>query len=139
MKKICDFISGNMAWLVITVAALSLLLPWTFSWLSTGWIAPMLGMVMFGMGLTMNPQDFRVAFSRPKDVVVGSLAQFIIMPLTAWLLARLFHLPDELAIGVILVGCCPGGTASNVMTYLGRGDLALSVGMTMVRRCWPRS
>lgn len=132
MKKICDFISGNMAWLVIAVAGLSLLLPASFSWISTSWIAPMLGLVMFGMGLTMKPDDFRVVFSRPKDVVIGSLAQFTIMPLTAWLLARLFHLSDELAIGVILVGCCPGGTASNVMTFLAKGDLALSVGMTMV-------
>ena len=87
---------------------------------------------MFGMGLTLDPHDFKIVFMRPKDIIIGSLAQFIIMPLTAFLLTRLFGLSDELAIGVILVGCCPGGTASNVMTYLAKGDLALSVGMTTV-------
>lgn len=87
---------------------------------------------MFGMGLTLDPHDFKVVFTRPKDIIIGSLAQFIIMPLTAFLLSHAFGLSDELAIGVILVGCCPGGTASNVMTYLAKGDLALSVGMTTV-------
>lgn len=85
---------------------------------------------MFGMGLTLSPQDFRIVFSRPKDVLVGCLAQFTIMPLMAWLLTKAFALPADLALGVILVGCCPGGTASNVITYLAKGDLALSVGMT---------
>ena len=85
---------------------------------------------MFGMGLTLNPRDFRIVFSRPKDVLTGCLAQFTVMPLLAWLLTWLFGLPADLALGVILVGCCPGGTASNVITYLAKGDLALSVGMT---------
>lgn len=87
---------------------------------------------MFGMGLTLNAHDFKVVFTRPKDIIVGCMAQFLIMPSLAWLLARVFNLPPELAVGVILVGCCPGGTASNVMTYLAGGDLALSVGMTGV-------
>ena len=132
MRKICDFISKYMAAIVLVVAALSLFLPATFDWISTSWIAPMLGLVMFGMGLTLNPEDFKIVFTRPKDIIIGSLAQFIIMPTTAWLLTKIFGLSDELAIGVILVGCCPGGTASNVMTYLAKGDLALSVGMTTV-------
>ena len=85
---------------------------------------------MFGMGLTLSPKDFRVVFSRPKDVLTGCLAQFTIMPLMAWLLTKAFALSPDLALGVILVGCCPGGTASNVITYLAKGDLALSVGMT---------
>ena len=85
---------------------------------------------MFGMGLTLSPQDFRIVFSRPRDVLVGCLAQFTIMPFMAWLLTKAFSLPADLALGVILVGCCPGGTASNVITYLAKGDLALSVGMT---------
>jgi BASS family bile acid:Na+ symporter len=71
-------------------------------------------------------------FSRPKDVVIGCLAQFTVMPLLAWALSRLFQLDEALALGVVLVGCCPGGTASNVITYLAKGDLALSVGMTGV-------
>lgn len=130
--KVCSFISKYFAAIVVVVAALSLFLPSTFNWISTSWIAPMLGVVMFGMGLTLDPHDFKIVFMRPKDIIIGSLAQFIIMPLTAFLLTRIFGLDDELAIGVILVGCCPGGTASNVMTYLAKGDLALSVGMTTV-------
>ncbi len=92
----------------------------------------MLGVVMFGMGLTLKLEDFRVVFSRPKDVILGELAQFCIMPLLAWALAKIFALDDALTLGVILVGCCPGGTASNVITYLSKGDLALSVGITGV-------
>ena len=87
---------------------------------------------MFGMGLTLNPKDFSIIFSRPKDVLIGCLAQFTVMPLLAWILTKVFALPPDLALGVILVGCCPGGTASNVITYLAKGDLALSVGMTAV-------
>ena len=84
------------------------------------------------MGLTLKPGDFKVVFSRPKDVIIGCLAQFTIMPLLAFLLTKLFGLSPELAIGVILVGTCPGGTSSNVMTYLSKGDVPLSVGMTAV-------
>lgn len=131
MKKICDFISRYMGVIVLLTAAVSLLLPASFVWLDTVCINPLLGLVMFGMGLTLNPGDFKVVFSRPKDVIIGFLAQFIIMPTTAWALVKVFHLSPESALGVILVGCSPGGTASNVITYLAKGDLALSVGMTM--------
>lgn len=130
MKGICDFFSRYVGAIVLLTAAVSLLAPASFNWLDAVYINPLLGLVMFGMGLTLNPADFKVVFSRPKDVIIGCLAQFIIMPLTAWVLAKGFHLSPELALGVILVGCCPGGTASNVMTYLAKGDLALSVGMT---------
>ena len=87
---------------------------------------------MFGMGLTLRPDDFRLVFSRPKDVLMGCAAQFCVMPALAYLLSRLFSLDEALTVGVVLVGCCPGGTASNVITYLAKGDLALSVGMTGV-------
>ena len=116
--------------IVLLTAALSLFAPYTFEWISTWTINPMLGVIMFGMGLTLSPHDFRLVLSRPKDILIGCMAQFTIMPLLAWLLASAFSLPKELALGVILVGCCPGGTASNVITYLAKGDLALSVGMT---------
>lgn len=92
----------------------------------------LLGVVMFGMGLATKLEDFKIVFSRPKDVAVGCAAQFTIMPALAWALSRLLGLDEALTVGVVLVGCCPGGTASNVMTYLARGDLALSVGMTGV-------
>ena len=130
MKKVCDFIARWMGVLVLLMAVVSLLLPEPFSQIDTQVINPMLGLIMFGMGLTLNINDFKVVFSRPKDVLIGCLAQFTIMPLMAWLLTKLFGLPADLALGVILVGCCPGGTASNVITYLAKGDLALSVGMT---------
>ena len=119
-----------MGLLVLLVAALSLLAPTTFSWISTWYINPMLGVIMFGMGLTLSPKDFKIVLSRPKDILVGCFFQFLIMPLLAWGLTWAFSLPKELALGVILVGCCPGGTASNVITYLAKGDLALSVGVT---------
>lgn len=130
LKKACDFISKWMGVLVLIVAALSLFVPASFLWLDTWTINPMLGMIMFGMGLTLSPKDFRIVFQRPKDIIIGCLAQFIVMPSLAWLLTMALHLPQELTLGVILVGCCPGGTASNVITYLAKGDLALSVGMT---------
>ena len=116
--------------MVLLVAALALFWPASFLWIDTLAINPMLGVIMFGMGLTLSPQDFRIVFSRPKDIIIGCLAQFTIMPLLALGLSWAFALPKELALGVILVGCCPGGTASNVITYLAKGDLALSVGMT---------
>lgn len=95
-------------------------------------ISVLLGVVMFGMGLATKLEDFKVVFSRPKDIAIGCAAQFTIMPALAWVLSRIFGLDEALTIGVVLVGCCPGGTASNVITYLAKGDLALSVGMTGV-------
>ena len=132
LEKVSDFVGKYMAAIVIVVAALALLFPGTFSVVKTAWVNTLLGIVMFGMGLTLKPEDFKVVFSRPKDVVIGCIAQFTLMPFLAWALTQLFHLPTELAIGVILVGTCPGGTSSNVMTYLSKGDVALSVGMTAV-------
>ena len=130
MKKLCDFIARWMGVMVLVVAALSLTVPASFVWIDTWAINPMLGAIMFGMGLTLSPTDFKVVLSRPKDILIGCLTQFTVMPLLALGLTWAFSLPQELAIGVILVGCCPGGTASNVITYLAKGDLALSVGMT---------
>ncbi len=132
MKRICQFISDYMGVLVLLAAVAALVFPDTLGRLRPGLINPLLGVIMFGMGLTLKAQDFRIVFSRPKDVLIGCLAQFTVMPLLAFALTRIFPLEEALAIGVILVGCCPGGTASNVITYLARGDLALSVGMTAV-------
>ena len=130
MKKVCNFIAQWMGILVLLVAALSLTVPASFVWIDTWVINPMLGVIMFGMGLTLSPKDFQIVLSHPKDILVGCLAQFSIMPLLAFGLTWALSLPKELALGVILVGCCPGGTASNVITYLAKGNLALSVGMT---------
>ena len=132
MKKLCHYISEYMGVLVLLSAIAALVLPGVFSQVKPTVINPLLGVIMFGMGLTLRADDFRIVFSRPKDVVIGCLAQFTVMPLLAWTLARLFALDEALTVGVVLVGCCPGGTASNVITYLAKGDLALSVGMTGV-------
>lgn len=132
MKKVCKLISDYMGVLVLLSAIVALTFPETISQVKPTVINPLLGVIMFGMGLTLRAEDFRIVFSRPKDVVIGCLAQFTVMPLLAWTLARIFALDEALTVGVILVGCCPGGTASNVITYLAKGDLALSVGMTGV-------
>jgi len=132
MKKLCHYISEYMGILVLATALLSFAFPQLLQQVRPTVINYLLGVVMFGMGLTLNLQDFKIVFSRPKDVIIGCLTQFTVMPLLAWGLSRLFSLDEALALGVILVGCCPGGTASNVITYLAKGDLALSVGMTGV-------
>ena len=132
MKRFCKFVSDYMGVLVLLSALAALLFPDTVGHLKPRLINPLLGVIMFGMGLTLKAEDFKVVFSRPKAVLVGCLAQFTVMPLLAFALTRIFKLEPALAIGVILVGCCPGGTASNVITYLAKGDLALSVGMTAV-------
>ena len=132
MKKVCKLISDYMGVLVLLSAIAALTFPETISRVKPTVINPLLGVIMFGMGLTLRAEDFRIVFSRPKDVIIGCLAQFSVMPLLAWLLARIFSLDEALTVGVMLVGCCPGGTASNVITYLAKGDLALSVGMTGV-------
>jgi len=132
LTKISSIIAGNVTLVVVVVTALAFFIPPSFNWMSTGVITPLLGVVMFGMGLTLHPADFKPVFAHPREILVGELAQFVIMPSVAWLLCKLLNLPTELALGVILVGCCPGGTASNVMCYLAKGDVALSVAMTGV-------
>ena len=121
-----------MAVIVLAVAALALFVPRTCLWIRTSWINYLLMAVMFGMGLTLKPGDFVIVFKRPKDIIIGCIAQFTVMPLLAFGLGRAFRLEEGLLAGVILVGTCPGGTASNVMTYLSKGDVPLSVGMTSV-------
>lgn len=132
MKHICRFIAKHMGVLVLLAAVLALLWPESFSILKPSMISYLLGVVMFGMGLTLNARDLKVVFARPKDIFLGCAAQFTVMPLLAWGLTKVFALDEALALGVILVGCCPGGTSSNVITYLSKGDLPLSVGMTAV-------
>ena len=132
MKKISDFTGKYMAAIVLAVAALALFAPRTCLWIQTSWINYLLMIVMFGMGLTLRLEDFVIVFRRPKDIITGCIAQFTVMPLLAFVLGKGFHLEAGLLAGVILVGTCPGGTASNVMTYLSNGDVPLSVGMTSV-------
>jgi BASS family bile acid:Na+ symporter len=116
---------------VIAAAAAALRWPGAFTWFQP-YIVVALGVIMFGMGMTLTVADFKRVAEKPYAVGVGLFAQYLIMPFWGWTLARWLGLPAPLAAGVILVGACPGGTASNVMTYLARGDVALSVTMTSV-------
>ena len=132
LEKISDLMGKNMALIVLLLAALSLFAPTTCLWIKTSWVNYLLMIVMFGMGLTLRLEDFKLVFTRPRDILLGCATQFIIMPLLAFGLGVAFHLDPALMAGVVLVGCCPGGTSSNVITYLSKGDVALSVGMTSV-------
>ena len=130
MQKIVKKIVDNLARLVVAIGILGAWRPETLTWVGP-YVSWMLGIVMFGMGMTLKVEDFQRVLQHPKEVAIGVGAQFIIMPLVALALVKVFALPPELAIGVILVGTCPGGTASNVIAYLAKGDVALSVSMTM--------
>lgn len=129
--KFTQFVQKTFALWVILFSGLALYSPESFVWLKT-YITWMLGIIMFGMGMTMTLGDFKGVLQSPKAVTIGVFAQFIVMPTLAYLLCKIFNLPTEIAIGVILVGCCPGGTASNVITYMAKGNTALSVACTSV-------
>lgn len=114
---------------VICIACIAFMIPAPFLWLN-GYITILLGIVMFGMGLTLKAVDFKIVLTKPLPVIIGVCAQFIIMPSVAFLLAYGMNLPPELAAGLVLLGSVPGGTASNVMVYLAKGNLPLSIAMT---------
>lgn len=129
--RFTQWIQKTFALWVILFAALALLAPDIFIWIKA-YIPWLLGIVMLGMGMTMTFDDFKGVLHSPKAVLIGVAAQFIVMPALAFMLCKLMNLPTEIAIGVILVGCCPGGTASNVITYMAKGNTALSVACTSV-------
>ncbi len=106
--------------------------PGVFGWVRGYTQTAVLGVIMLTMGMTLKSEDFRILASRPLDMVVGALAQFTFMPLIAWTLVRVLGLPREVGVGLMLVGCCPGGVSSNIMSFLCKGDVAFSVGMTTV-------
>ena len=133
MKKVgkaSSFLTKYIGIIIICFSVIAFFWRDGFAW-TTNYTSIFLGVAMFGMGLTIKMDDFKRVFSRPKEIVIGFVAQYTIMPVVAWGLCQLMHLPTDLALGVILVGCCPGGTASNVITYIAGGDVALSVGMTI--------
>jgi len=115
---------------VLAGALLALWQPALFTWFSGPLIPAGLGIIMLGMGLTLTVDDFRRIVKMPGRIFTGALLQYTIMPLLGWSIAALFKLPPPLAAGLILVACCPGGTASNVVTYLAKADVPLSVTMT---------
>ena len=105
--------------------------PGTFTGIGP-WVPSLLMLIMFGMGVTLHIDDFKRVLVRPAPVIAGTFLHYLVMPLAAWLLARLFHMPPDLAAGMILVGSVASGTASNVMIYLAKGDVALSVTISSV-------
>lgn len=130
LQRGCDFLARQASPFVVAVAVLSFAEPPMFCWVRGDVQACILGLVMLTMGMTLTPQDFCVLAQRPLDIFIGACAQFSIMPLLAWGLVGLFDLPRGIAAGLILVGCCPGGVSSNIMSFLCKGDVAFSVGMT---------
>ncbi|MBE7413566.1 MAG: bile acid:sodium symporter family protein [Leptospiraceae bacterium] len=117
---------------VLIASVFTLLKPELFVWFSGNWITFGLGLIMLGMGVTLEAKDFTNILKSPFYVFIGVLLQFTIMPLLGWSIGLILNLPTFFAVGLILVASCPGGTASNVITYIARGDLALSVTMTSV-------
>jgi bile acid:Na+ symporter, BASS family len=131
MDKVVKFITKLFPVWVILFAAIAFFVPEPFK---PGRVAIpyLLGLIMLGMGLTMTFDDFKLVLTRPKDVIAGIVLRYIIMPGVAYSVATVMSLPPELAAGLILVGCCPSGTASNVMTFLSKGDTALSVTVSSI-------
>ncbi|QHS21910.1 bile acid:sodium symporter family protein [Virgibacillus sp. MSP4-1] len=131
LERISQFAGNTFAIWVILFGIISFFFPEGFTWIAPH-IALLLGIIMFGMGLTLKLEDFKGVLKAPKSVLFAVLGQYTIMPLLAFGLASAFQVPAEVAAGIILVGCCPGGTASNVMTFLAKGNTALSVSVTAV-------
>ncbi len=130
LQWVCAFLARQASPFVVAVAILSFWEPSLFDWVRGDVQACILGLIMLTMGMTLTPQDFRILAQRPLDIFIGACAQFSIMPLLAWTLVSVFDLPRGIAAGLILVGCCPGGVSSNIMSFLCKGDVAFSVGMT---------
>lgn len=131
IRKVADFVGTWFAVLVLAGAIIGMLIPAQASLIAPH-VPLLLGIIMFGMGLTMRPVDFAIVARHPKAVLLGVAAQYTVMPLLAWGVAHAFNLPPLLVVGMILVGASPGGTSSNVIVYLARGDVALSVAMTSI-------
>ena len=115
---------------VTTIAIFTYFFPNTFAWVKGYAQTTILGFIMLTMGLTLSKYDFRILISRPIDMLIGVTAQYLLMPIIAWTVAKTFNLPYPAAVGLLLVGCCPGGVSSNIMSFLCKGDVAFSVGMT---------
>ncbi|HXP98197.1 MAG TPA: bile acid:sodium symporter family protein [Telmatospirillum sp.] len=130
-EKIVKFITKLFPLWVFLCAAIAYLTPAPFKPYAP-WIPWLLGVVMLGMGLTMSLDDFKLVLKRPRDVISGVLLRYAIMPLVAFCVAKVLGLSPSLAAGLILVGCCPSGTASNVMTFISKGDTALSVTVSSI-------
>ena len=130
LQRVSSWLATYASPFIIGVALFTFFVPITFEWVRGTTQTVILGIIMLTMGLTLSANDFKILASRPLDILIGACAQFLIMPCVAYLLVRVFHLEPALALGILLVGCCPGGVSSNIMSYLCHGDVAFSVGMT---------
>lgn len=132
MHKTFSFLTNAFPFWIILCSGIALIEPSIFTWFSGSFITYGLGVIMLGMGLTLKPKDFQTVMKSPKWALTGALLQFTVMPLLGWGLGILFELPMPFAVGLIIVSCCPGGTASNVISYLAKANVALSVTMTAI-------
>ncbi|MCR5262088.1 MAG: bile acid:sodium symporter family protein [Candidatus Gastranaerophilales bacterium] len=131
-QKISEFLSSKTSVFIIIVAIITYFFPNIFMWVKGNTQTVILGIIMLTMGMTLSLKDFQILMQRPLDIGIGTFAQYFFMPVIAICLVHILHLPKEIAIGLILVGCCPGGVSSNIMSFLCKGDVAFSVGMTAV-------
>ena len=129
-QTLSRWLAQHASLFVTAIAVLTFFVPDLFGWVRGTTQTVILGVIMLTMGLTLTTDDFRILAKRPLDILIGACAQFLIMPCVAYLLVRVFRLEPALALGILLVGCCPGGVSSNIMSYLCHGDVAFSVGMT---------
>ena len=125
------FVNLFPLWIVI-FSFTALLKPQFFTWFNGNLITFGLGLIMLGMGLTLKINDFKILYKNPRWTIIGVLTQFSLMPFLGWKISKAFELPDFFAVGLILVSCCPGGTASNVIAYLSNLNVAFSVSMTFI-------
>ena len=131
MPRLLTWLTNLFPVWVLASCTLALFEPHWFTWFDKRLIPWGLAVIMLGMGVTLTVEDFRRVLSMPRAIAAGFCAQYLIMPVLGWAVARGLKLPPDFAVGLILVGCCPGGTASNVVTYLARANVPLSVLMTM--------
>jgi len=136
MLKMLQTVSAWLAkWTPLFITAVAVgayFTPGVFSWVRGDAQTAVLGVIMLTMGMTLKGEDFRILASRPIDMAIGSAAQFLVMPLVAWTLVKTMGLPRDIGVGLVLVGCCPGGVSSNIMSFLCKGDVAFSVGLTTI-------
>ena len=136
LQKASKFLSDYTSVVVIAIAIVTFFVPSMMGWVNYSLFTDMvankftsqsiiIGVIMFSMGLTLTTEDFKILAQRPFDICVGAIAQYLIMPFLAFALTKLLHLPDGIALGLILVGCCPGGVSSNIMSYLCGGRCSI--------------
>ena len=129
-QGISRFLAAYTSPVIVGVAAITFVYPELFRWVKGDIQTLVLGIIMLTMGMTLTTEDFKILAKRPLDIFIGAAAQYTLMPLIAFVLVKVMNLPPGIAAGLLLVGCCPGGVSSNIITFLSRGDVAFSVGMT---------